>query len=174
MKGPFIKHSPKLKENSRVYFEFSNPDDTLFNLDYNKIFEIYLKKKDEKKINDWELQRYILNSNKLGWINCDRFYKDQRQKVNLNINNVNKNETFMLYLKEANAAIRTVKGINTAVIKNLPKGALGTLLGIKLMDGKVYVGKKNIKVSSKPIKEFKYEEIAIKNLENEINKLAEF
>lgn len=174
LKGPFIKHYPKLKKNSRVYFEFSNPDDTLFNLDYNKRFEIHFATKGNKNINDWELQRYILNSNKLGWINCDRFYNDQRQKVKLNITSLNKNETFMLYLKEANAAIRAVKGINMAVINNIPKGALGTLLGIKLMDGKVYVGKKNIKVSSKPIKQFKYEEIAIKNLDKEINKLSEF
>ena len=174
LKGKHTKLLPKLKENARVYFEFRDKNDTLSQKDYTERFEAFYGNRKDVKMDEWELQRYILSSNKLGWINCDRFYNDPRRKVQVNIVSKSKDETFMLYLKEANAAVRSIQTGKYSRFKGMPYEALGTIIGIKYENGKVYVAKKNIKVSSKPIENFRYKEVALTDLKDEINSLAKF
>lgn len=174
LKGNHTTLFPKLKENTRVYFEFDDKNDTLSRKDYKKRFEEFYAKRKDVKIKDWELQRYILSSNKLGWINCDRFYNDPRRKVQVNIVSNSNNETFMLYLKEAKAAVRAIKTNKHSRFNGMPYEALGTIIGVKYENGKVFVAKKNIKINSKPIEKFRYKEIALEKLSDEINKLAIF
>jgi len=174
LKGPFVEYYPKLRENSRLYFRFSDLSDTVSNTEYNEKFLAYFAKEGFKNFKDWELERYILNSNKLGWINCDRFYNDPRQKVNLSIVSASENENFMLYLKETNSAVRAYQNGEKFFVRKMPKGALGTILGVRFNNGKIFIAKKNIRINAKPIDKFKYKEIAIGNLEAEINKLSEF
>ena len=80
----------------------------------------------------------------------------------------------MLYLKETNSAVRAYKNGKTFFVRKMPKGALGTILGVKFDNGKIFIAKKNIRVNAKLIDKFKYNEIAIENLEAEINKLSNF
>ena len=174
LEGRHKKHQKTLEENSRLYIRLADKSDTLSRKDYKKRFEEFYANRKDVKIKDWELQRYILSSNKLGWINCDRFYNDPRRKVQVNIVSNSKNETFMLYLKDANAAVRAIKTNKYSRFNGMPYEALGTIIGVKYENGKVFLAKKNIKISSKPLEKFRYKEIALEKLSDEINKLAIF
>ena len=80
----------------------------------------------------------------------------------------------MLYLKEANAAVRGIRNNKYSRFNGMPYEALGTIIGVKYENGKVFLAKKNIKISSKPLEKFRYKEIALEKLSDEINKLAIF
>ena len=156
----------------RIYPMFSNGGIPFSNEEYKKRFIEKYGNGDEKKAKDFELRNYVLRTNQLGWINCDRFYNDPRTKVNLNILANSINEDYMLYFKEFQSAIRAKKVNKRSVIKEIPKGAQATLLGIKYEDGKIFLGKKDLKVSTKPIEKIRFKEVSFENLSDKIEELV--
>lgn len=156
----------------RIYPMFSNGGIPFSNEEYKKRFIEKYGNGDEKKAKDFELRNYVLRTNQLGWINCDRFYNDPRTKVNLNILANSTNEDYMLYFKDFQSAIRAKKVNKRSVIKDIPKGAPATLLGIKYEDGKIFLGKKDLKVSTKPIEKMRFKEVSFENLNAKIKELV--
>ena len=77
----------------------------------------------------------------------------------------------MLYFKNFNGAIRAKKYKKRSIIRNIPRGEEGVLIGIKYQDGEVFLGRKNIQANSKPITNLKYRNVSLNNLSEQINKL---
>lgn len=169
--SPYIN---KLKPSDfplKIYPMFSNGGIPFSNEEYKKKFIEKYGNGSEKKAQEFELRNYVLRTNQLGWINCDRFNNDDRPKVNINILANSTNEDYMLYFENFQSAIRAKKVNKRSVIKNIPKGARAILLGIKYENGKIFLGKKDLKVSTKPIEKIRFKEVAFENLSNRIQQL---
>lgn len=111
-----------------------------------------------EKIENVELQSYVMDINQLGFINCDRFPRisGERKPVIVQGNWI----SGMIYV-----IVRKFKSVISA--KNvdgfyktqmIPKNTNITIIGIKNMDGKVMMGKMDTKSGSQDIYTLDYEE----------------
>ncbi|MFT4900495.1 MAG: hypothetical protein ACI9U0_002300 [Flavobacteriales bacterium] len=167
----FIKEYINHPDSERFYPLFSNGGIPENDEEYRKKFIHKFGEGNLDKATENELRYYVLKTNKLGWINCDKFAKSTKEKTDINIISKSTNEDFMLYFKDFNGAIRAKKYKKRSIIRNIPRGEKGILIGIKYQDGKVFLGSKKIQASSMPITNLKYRNVSLKNLSEQINKL---
>lgn len=159
-----------------INFTFGNPNSKIDIEKYNKIVSERdrVSKAERKQRLIKAISYYSLASESLGWINCDRFINNPNKRINMNIIAKSKNEKFMFYLKEFNGALQSSQKHRKHQIKNIPKGILGVIIALKYENQNIYIARKKVKASLKNIEDFQYELVALKNLEEKINKMAEF
>ena len=167
----FIKEYINHPDPERFYPLFSNGGIPESDEEYQRKFIHKFGEGNLDKATENELRYYVLRTNKLGWINCDKFAKTTKEKTDINIISKSTNEDFMLYFKNFNGAIRAKKYNKRSIIRNIPRGEEGVLIGIKYQDGKVFLGSKNIQANSNPITDLKYRNVSLNKLSEQINQL---
>ena len=166
----------KLKADMTINFTFGNPNSDIDIKKYNTIIA------ERDKLNKFEQRKrlqelysfYTLTSNKLGWINCDRFPNNSNKLINMNILAETKYEKFIFYIKEFNGALQPFQKKRTFQIKNIPENLLGVIIALKYENKKIYISRKKVKSSLKTIKGFDYEEVSLGQIENKIEEMAKF
>jgi hypothetical protein len=117
------------------------------------------------------LGSYVASVSQLGWINCDRFYNDPAEKMQVVIN---EEEEVTLY-----AICSDIKAMlplypnerGQYVAQGLPKGKKVTIVGIKLQDGMAQFSQKDIRVGE-PAPNLVYQPMPLKDLKIELRKLS--
>ena len=127
------------------------------------------KIENNEKIEDIELQSYVMDINQLGFINCDKFPRlsAQRQPVIVKGNWVGG----MIYV-----IVHKFKSVIFATNQNgfhktqeIPKNTEITIIGIKNIDGKVMLGKMKTKSGVQDIFTLDYKESNLSELKKELS-----
>lgn len=125
----------------------------------------YLSSKNEQGIDS-----YLLNSSSLGWINCDRFYDDPREKMEivLNVDTALHPAVRMVYkdIQSITTGYDDRKGKVTFV--GIPHGSEVTIVAYSIVDNKPYMTMKNIIVNSNTEEKLALTETTKKWMEREL------
>ena len=104
--------------------------------------------------------RYSVEIRTLGWINCDRFLKDSRPKVDLIVDlkeSANDYCTFLVFEKVKSMMSGSVSG-NKIYFRNVPEGEAVTIMSVGVIDGKTVTAKHRTRLSNTVVSELKFEE----------------
>ncbi|MFD1605854.1 energy transducer TonB [Flavobacterium artemisiae] len=119
---------------------------------------------------------YFFSSFKLGIINCDRFYNlNQNAAINFAVNFENGGETFVSIVFHQ---MKSIISINTnsknAVFKTIPKGKKITIVAIKYIDNKPFIGIKETTTSAIAENNLAFQPITLQGIKSEMEKLNRF
>lgn len=125
------------------------------------------KTSDSDKIN-----RYIFNTLKLGWINCDRFVYQNIPVTtyNLSVNVRGDISTFMIFEKSNSVLIGSLRS-EKYVFNQVPKGERVIIGGILKLGDKTFISTKNTKISNIVEKLDNFEEVSLKDLNARLDML---
>lgn len=115
---------------------------------------------------------YIYGINQLGWINCDYFWYDSNPSTTVTVNFTNHiSEEIAVYLvfKNINSAMRVYNWSGNFSQGNIPAGSQITVVAVSLKDGKMYLSKQDITVTTNHIVSLTFSEVSQAQLESELN-----
>ena len=122
------------------------------------------------------LNYYLINTSKLGWINCDRFYRDKRPKITFRVkkpSDKNSVESYIIF-KNIKSIMRGYSSRGSIVFNNVPAGAHVLLVTSYEENGKLYVSKKLTEINRSQVRDLNYkelEEVKLPEFVEELNKL---
>lgn len=159
----------KLKNVTVVYSNIGfNTNDKNFKEEFeNNASDSTIKSTDISGIN-----RYLFSTSQLGWINCDRFYKDSRPKIEYFVQT---NETEETLIK---VVFHSVKSIMSGYPKsdrysfaNVPQGEKVTIVAFKSKNDKVLLAVKETTTTKTGETDLKFEPVTMTKLKTEMEKL---
>jgi len=120
---------------------------------------------------DYALKGYVATVSKLGWINCDRFYNDPAEKMEVLIQEA-EDATLYAICKDINAMLpfhRNSEG--TYAANGLQKGKKITIIAIKIKDGMPQFAQQDMKVGDATLSNMAYKSLPLRELKEELRKL---
>jgi hypothetical protein len=108
---------------------------------------------------------------RLGWINCDRFYNDPTEKVQMVVKE-QENATMYVLCRDINSVLafsRDAQG--NYVADGLPKGKKVSVISIKLKDGVPHLAMRDTKVGESGDLKMDYRSMSLRDLRDELKKL---
>jgi hypothetical protein len=106
----------------------------------------------------------------LGWINCDRFYNDPAEKVQVVVNE-SEDATLYAVCSEINSMLSFYRdGEGKYVASGLPKGKKITVVAIKIKDGMPQFARRDMKVGD-AAPSMAYRPMPLRDLKEELKKL---
>jgi hypothetical protein len=108
--------------------------------------KIELEKQEKMRLMMDETNKIVFTSAKMGWINCDRFYKDQRPKTDVLFAALDDYSSFSIRLVFTN--IKSVQIIYSNSAPNLPVDEPIKIIFVGIKDNAVYFYHKNITTSA--------------------------
>lgn len=119
--------------------------------------------------------RYGVNLNSLGWINCDRFTNDRRIKLNyaVNLNDDEKTYTTMLVFDKMKSVMRGYQQGNQVIFPNVPEGETARVVSVGIRNGKTVSAMANVTISKKVLNNLEFETTSPDEFRKDISKLDE-
>ena len=117
------------------------------------------------------LNAYVADVTRLGWINCDKFYNDPAEKVQLAVNEPEE-ATMYVICKDIGSMLSfssNGQGIYTA--GGLPKGKNVSVISIKLKNGAPQFAMRDVKAGETGQIRMDYRNLSIRDLREELKKL---
>ncbi|WP_052158286.1 energy transducer TonB [Lacinutrix jangbogonensis] len=120
--------------------------------------------------NNRDIERYVFESMRLGWINCDRFAKTTNKKVKykLKIKDSEGTNVKMIF-KSMSSILPSTKRNGNYEFGWVPKGEEVILIAIKYKDNKIYLGKQETNTTT--VSDLEFKEVTIQELKGELQKL---
>lgn len=105
-------------------------------------------------------KKYSVDITKLGWINCDKFYKDNRPKVPLyvDIKDTAKNYYTLLVFDKIKSMMSGIVSGNKVVFSNIPEGAKAKVISIGIRKGKSVAAVQKVTISKDVVSDLRFEE----------------
>ncbi|MCC7467065.1 MAG: OmpA family protein [Saprospiraceae bacterium] len=133
-----------------------------------------LKERNLMNAQDPATQRAILNSyvatvSQLGWINCDRFYSNPAEKMQVVVPEAEET-TMYAVCSDINAMLPFHRSGDGYVASGLPKGQKITVVAIKVEDGMARFAKKDMRVGERA-PSLAFQTMPLKELKAELKKL---
>ena len=120
-----------------------------------------------------DILNYSLYTNQLGWINCDRFYRDQRAKTFLAVNKKPKEDIIIkLVFEDIRSIINGYQSDKQFVFKNIPVNEKVTVFAIKKVNSKIFLASKKVITNLQKQVNLNFKQVAQSELKNEIQNLA--
>ena len=117
------------------------------------------------------LRAYVADVTRLGWINCDRFYNDPVEKVQLVVNE-SEDATMYVVCKDISSMLPLSRnGQNTYTASGLPKGKKVSVVSIKLKNGVPHFALHDAKAGETAALRMDYRSMTMKDLREELKKL---
>lgn len=150
-----------------INFKLNNGSLTKFNiLDDDSIFKTEFNNNNEKSsIND--VSNYILYSTNLGWINCDRFGRSPKQKINYFVNS-DENVNVKIVFNEFRSILPGYYNGKGTVFQNVPNGEKITIIALKCENNSPYIAIKQTIISNKPENDLVFEKVSLEVLKAKI------
>jgi TonB family protein len=118
------------------------------------------------------IANYAMITSRLGWINCDRFYKDNRPKINLAIaKKPNEEISIKLIFNRFRSIMTGYVSANRYTFKKIPSKENVTIFALKKVKNQVYLATQQLTVGSNQKVNLKYHPVAKNDLKQEIEKL---
>ncbi|MFN0033582.1 MAG: OmpA family protein [Saprospiraceae bacterium] len=119
---------------------------------------------------DYALKNYVATVSQLGWINCDRFYNDPAERMQVVVNET-EDATLYAVCKDINAMLPFYRnGDGTYAAAGLPKGKKIIVVAIKIKDGMPQYAQHNIQVGG-TVPSMAYRSMPLRDLKEELKKL---
>ncbi len=136
---------------------------------FNKKYAAY-KNNSVLNINEVELNYYIFNASKLGWINCDYFWNTPDEKIDYVIETHNSSKlNVKLIFKNAKSIMDGVKEGNNYVFKNVPINQDVKVVIVTQQREKPQLSVTETKTSKKVFNTFNFKDFSLSELEKELN-----
>ncbi len=131
-----------------------------------------VKDKIVSNIDNAELNYYVLAASSFGWINCDRFWETDDEKIDYlvevkNMNDVNLNLVF----SDINSIMPATKVGNNYVFKNVPIGREVKLIGIGYNGESTTLAVNKTKITNKGFQLSGFKNFKLTELEKELNSI---
>ena len=118
-----------------------------------------------------EIRRYIFSSSKLGWINCDRFYKIGNPKIDLLVKTISYSDADVkIIFHNFNGILEGTRTSLGYIFKGVPTGENITVLAIARQKGKNFISLTEAKTGS-PINELAFEQVTMDVLKQKVSQL---
>jgi TonB family protein len=144
----------------------------LTNEEFKEEFENKVQKDNFQQTNAADVNRYVFSATQLGWINCDRFISDNRQRVNYSIR-----------VDQPGNAIATVishryKSIMSGIVEanrirfvKVPPGEKITIVVFKTENNQIYLAIKETVITDKEETGLDFQPVTMELLKMEMEKL---
>lgn len=120
-------------------------------------------------------RQYVYQVNRMGWINCDRFYNvPQDEKVDLAIEDEagGEAELFVIFKDIRNIMkAQRITGKARYQVKNLPRDMDIRVVGVKVVDGKPHLAIRDTKVTDGRPLQLQYQATNIRKIKTALNDL---
>lgn len=171
----------KLKgENVSVNFTlpitFSLDGGPTYNVDYKKNFEKTYSDTTIQNASSNSISNYLFSSSTLGWINCDRLWKNNSApSINyiVKLNDIEKSNANVVFHR-FKAVLNGYPSSNGFSFPSIPSGEQITLVAIKYIDDKPYLAIKETQTSLMTEKELEFKPVTMELLKEEMKKLDRF
>jgi TonB family protein len=121
-----------------------------------------------------QISRYIFSAFQLGWINCDRFIREDTPKIDLivNLGSNTKKSDLKLVFNDYNIILAGSLINDKYIIKSLPIGSRVTLVAIKFENEQYYLAIKPTQISRGTEPELIFEPVTMETLKTALEKLS--
>lgn len=142
------------------------------NVQYAKDFESKTTNENLQQAEISEISQYIFSASQLGWINCDRFYKDNNPKIDYVINIRNAaNMDIKIVFNEINSILTGLSNKGKYIFNNVPTGHSITLVALKYENDQYYLAVKKTKIARDEEPTLDFEPVTMTRLKIEMEKL---
>jgi TonB family protein len=155
-----------------IRFHSSDGEFNTNNIQYAKDFESRTTDENLQQAEISEISQYIFSASRLGWINCDRFYKDNNPKIDylVNIGNA-ENVDIKIVFNEINSILTGRANKGKYIFNNVPTGHSITLVAVKYENKKYYLAIKKTKITRDGESSLNFEPMTMSRLKTEMEKL---
>ena len=158
----------RIAESSYTTFDYN-----IKGKEYQNKFELNVNDENISKTDIGEISRYLFSTSNLGWINCDRFVKGFKNRVDYVVDVVNAKST------DVKIIFHNVKSIlnpgfdrsNISKFKSVPLDEPITIVAIKKEKGNYYLATKNTVISRETEQGLEFNEISMHQLKQEMEKI---
>ena len=119
-----------------------------------------LTKQSFKDINLTNLaERFSVDIRSLGWINCDRFYKDGRPKIEyyVDLKDTAANYYTLLVFDKFRSMMTGHTNGNKIIFANVPEGETAKIISVGIQNGKTVAAMENVQISKNLLTDLKFE-----------------
>lgn len=144
----------------------------------SKIFNEFEKKVKSDSLQDSdikEVNQYIFSVTQLGWINCDRFYKNNNPGINFYILTDNSETTII------NAILNRFKSLIPGKVQsgkitfsNIPLGEKVTIVALKTVNNKIFLSVNETEITKNGELVLDFQQVTMDLLKKEMEKLNKF
>jgi hypothetical protein len=121
-------------------------------------------------INSAELGYYVFSASKLGWINCDYFWKTDSQNIDFIVKaDPDSRPDFKLIFKKVKSIMGGEKEGGNIVFKNIPAGEEVKIVAISFKGNKPFLAIAHTKTSNQIFDKLEFKEFSLNDLEKELN-----
>jgi TonB family protein len=155
-----------------IRFRSSDGDFNTNNIQYAKDFESRTTDENLQQAEISEISQYIFCASRLGWINCDRFYKDNNPKIDylVNIGNT-ENVDIKIVFNEINSILTGWTNKGKYIFNNVPTGHSITLVAVKYENNQYYLAIKKTNITRNGESSLNFEPMTMSRLKTEMEKL---
>lgn len=142
------------------------------NVQYAKDFESKTTDENLQEAEISEISQYIFSTSQLGWINCDRFYKDNSPKIDyfVNIGNV-KNVDIKIVFNDINSILTGWMNQGKYTFNSVPTGHKVTLVALKYENDQYYLAVTETTITKDRKPSLVFEQVTMARLKTEMEKL---
>ena len=167
-RGEYVKVNMTIPVRFSLGGEGFNTD----NIEYAKEFEKQINDDNLSETKMSEVSQYLFSTSKLGWINCDRFYRDNSPKVDYFVNiGKSKQVDIKIVFNNINSILTGSTRDNRYTFDNVPTGHSVTLVALKYENDQYYLAIKKTKISSDGEPQLDFEPVTMTRLKTEMEKL---
>ena len=105
-------------------------------------------------------KRFSVEVSALGWINCDRFYNDNREKIPyyVDLGDTAANYYTILVFDRIKSMMTGAVAGNRVLFTNVPKGETARVISVGIKDGKAVAAMEKVALSTTPFTGLQFEE----------------
>jgi TonB family protein len=142
------------------------------NVQYAKDFESKTTDENLQEAKISEISQYIFSTSKLGWINCDRFYKDDSPKIDYFVNiGSAKNVDIKIVFNDINSILTGWMNKGNYTFSSVPIGHSVTLVALKYENNQYYLAIKRTKIGKDGEPPLDFEPVTMERLKTEMERL---
>lgn len=162
----FVKHAVTLP------IKFTLANDSKANENLKDYFEKNYTDSNINKASSQNISNYLFSTSKLGWINCDRFFKYESERVDFEVDIAKYSEASVSIVFHDMKSVVSPFDINgSSKFINLPKGKKITIVAVKFIQNKPYLAIKETVTSNKKEANLNFVPVTMETLKQEMQKL---
>jgi TonB family protein len=170
-----IDKANKLEEKLKSFKYDNESAKYLSNSDKIRKFEEKIENENFKETSAFEVNRYLFSTTRLGWLNCDRFLKENRKLTDLFIMNENSDNTIVnVIFHRFKSLIPGSIESEKIVFRNIPEGEKVTIVAIKAVESKILFSVTETTVTEKKEVTLDFQQVTLELLKKEMEKLNKF
>jgi len=170
-----IEKANKLEEKLKSFKYDNESAKYLSNSDKFRKFEEEISNENYNETSVFEVNRYLFSTTQLGWLNCDRFLKENRKLTDLFILNENPDNTIVnVIFHRFKSLVRGNIESEKVFFRNIPEGERVTIVAIKANESKILFSVTETAVTDNKEVTLDFQQVTLELLKKEMEKLNNY